>query len=124
MRLPSFRLPKPHASAIYCSATPLFDFALARQPLADGTYRSIADGAAIGFERHDTAYRVRGDASPETVTLIPIASRPDAYVFSNPTITALPSTARSRQSETASASSHPKPSATKPSATPSPKVLR
>lgn len=81
MRLPSFLLPKLHASAIYCSAAPLFDFGLARQPLADGSYRSIADGSAIGFRWHDDSYRVSGDATPETVTLIPIAGEPDGYVF-------------------------------------------
>jgi hypothetical protein len=81
MRLPSFRLPRIHASAIYLSAAPLFDFHLARQPLANGTYRHLADATVIGFERRDDSYRVSGDAVPETVSLIPIADRPDAYVF-------------------------------------------
>jgi hypothetical protein len=81
MRLPSFRLPKTHASAIYLSTAPLFDFALGAQPVANGAYRNLADGAVIGFETHDDFYRVSGDATPETVALVPIASRPDTYVF-------------------------------------------
>jgi hypothetical protein len=81
MRLPRFRSPKPQVSAIYLSAAPLFAFGLGRQPLVNGTYRSIADGAVIGFEWQDVSYRVTGDATPETVALIPIASRLDAYVF-------------------------------------------
>jgi hypothetical protein len=81
MRLPSFRLPKSHASAIYLSATPLFDFSLGRRALADGSYRSIADGTAIEFKWQEDAYRVSGDATPETVTLIPIPQRPSTFVF-------------------------------------------
>jgi hypothetical protein len=70
-----------NASARYFAQAPLFGLADGRQPLAAGSYRYAADGTEIRFHPHLDHYHVSGDATPETVALIPVGDSPTRYIF-------------------------------------------
>lgn len=69
------------ASARYYSQSPLFPLSECRQAIAPGTYDNQADGTRICLLPHLDYYHVSGDATPETVALIPLGSEPSRYIF-------------------------------------------
>jgi hypothetical protein len=75
-----FRTPQG-MSARYVSASPLFPFGTGQFPLAAGSYRNGAGDSVLSFRIETDRYKIAGNATPDTVLLIPVAGRADGYVF-------------------------------------------